>query len=215
MYRSRLEATLPVVVAGAAAPTGPLGSAGFEDVNKFAQDSSWLHEALRLYALYGVAVFALLLAVAWWSSRRTANPTKMAYVIWTAIGTLAALAINQPIASAVDERRPFVALPHVLVLISHGADPGFPSDHAVLAGAVAAGVFLVSARIGWVAVVAALLIAFARVYVGVHYPQDVMAGLALGGAVVLVGALLSRRLLTWLVVRAQATALAPLLVRDR
>ena len=46
--------------------------------------------------------------------------------------------------------------------------------------AMAAGLFLVSWRLGAVASVFAVLMAFARVYVGVHFPQDVMAGLAVG-----------------------------------
>ena len=80
------------------------------------------------------------------------------------------------------------------------ADPtrdfSFPSDHAVMAGAVAAGLLLVSRRLGLLAVVAALVMAFARVYIAAHYPWDVIAGLGLGAAVVVLGwVLLGRRLL--------------------
>lgn len=200
-----------VLAVAASSPSGPLGSVGFEDVNEFARDTGWLHEALRLYAVYGVAVFALLLVFAALAARRTGRAPKLAFAAWAVVGTMVAIAINQPIASAVDESRPFVALPHVLVLVKHGADPGFPSDHAVMAGAVAAGVFLVSRMLGWIAAAAALLIAFARVYVGVHYPQDVLAGLALGAVVVLLGALATRRVLSWLMGKALRTPLRPLL----
>ena len=63
---------------------------------------------------------------------------------------------------------PYDALPHVLVLVSRTTDFSFPSDHAVMSGAVAAGVLLANRRIGLVAVVAALAMCFTRVYVGVR-----------------------------------------------
>jgi hypothetical protein len=48
----------------------------------------------------------------------------------------------------------------------------------------------VDRRLGVVAVIAATMMAFTRVYVGAHYPFDVVAGLALGAGVVMLGRLL-------------------------
>ena len=53
-----------------------------------------------------------------------------------------------------------------------------------------------SRRLGLVAAAAAVLMAFARVYIAAHYPWDVLAGLALGAAVATLGWLLLRRPLT-------------------
>ncbi|TVT30568.1 phosphatase PAP2 family protein, partial [Amycolatopsis rhizosphaerae] len=94
-------------------------------------------------------------------------------------------------------------------------DPSFPSDHAVMAGAVTAGLFLVNRTLGWIGTVAALLMAFSRVYIAAHYPQDVLAGLLLGAAVVLLGFLLLRRTLVRLVGRAERTPLRPVLTAAR
>jgi membrane-associated phospholipid phosphatase len=66
------------------------------------------------------------------------------------------------------------------LLVDKTKDFSFPSDHATVAGAVAAGLFLVNRRLGLIAIIAALAMAFARVYVGAHYPGDVAAGLVLG-----------------------------------
>jgi len=54
--------------------------------------------------------------------------------------------------------------------------------------------------------------AFARVYVGAHYPHDVVVGLALGAAVVLVGRLLAQPVLTALTGRLVRTQLRPMLM---
>lgn len=92
-----------------------------------------------------------------------------------------ALILNQPLSHAVDRLRPFVAHPgiaHVLVARSH--DPSFPSDHATGGFALACGMFLYDRTIGTVLFALAAVLAFARVYVGVHYPGDVLAGAAIG-----------------------------------
>jgi undecaprenyl-diphosphatase len=128
---------------------------------------------------------------------------------------LLAVALNQPIVNGVHEARPYTVHPHILVLAHRSADFSFPSDHAVMTGAVAAGLWLVSRRLGAVATFAALLMAFVRVYIAAHYPHDVIAGLAFGAAVVLLGWLLLATLLTRLVAWLARTPPRPLLVDDR
>jgi len=60
----------------------------------------------------------------------------------------------------------------------------FPSDHAVMFSALAVGLCFVSWRMGLAALVYAILIvSFPRVYFGIHYPTDIIAGLALGALV--------------------------------
>jgi undecaprenyl-diphosphatase len=92
----------------------------------------------------------------------------------------AALGLAVVLANAVDRPRPFVAHPRIHAFLAHAADPGFPSDHATAAFAIA--VVLV-VRLGWAGVpvlVAALALAASRVLIGLHYPGDVLAGALIG-----------------------------------
>jgi membrane-associated phospholipid phosphatase len=186
----------------------------FGQVNDFARNTGWLHAPMLAYATYGVVLFAGLLLAGWWVARDK-GPRVMAAALWSGVATLVAVAANQPIVHHVHEARPYTIHPHILVLAHHSADFSFPSDHAVMAGAVTAGLWLVSKRLGAVAAVAALLMGVARVYIAAHYPHDVLAGLAFGAGVVLIGWLLLSRPLTWLVELLRRTPLRPLLFAGR
>ena len=183
----------------------------FLSVNDFARSTPWLHGPLVLYAGYGLVVFAGLLVAGWWIARKAGDPARMAAALWAPVGMLLALAVNQPIVAAVNESRPYASLPDILVLATPTTDPGFPSDHAMVAGAVTAGLFLVDRRLGWVTAAAAALMAFSRVYIAAHYPLDVVVGLLLGAAVSLAGYFLLHRVLLRMVLALQDTRLRPLL----
>jgi membrane-associated phospholipid phosphatase len=181
----------------------------FLTINEWAQDTPWLHGPLKAYAGYGVVLFGALLVVGYLVARRRRDLDLLTASLWAALAPLIAVALNQPIASGVNEPRPFAVFPHALLLGHRSADPSFTSDHATMAGAIAVGLLLVSRRLGAVASAAAVLMAFARVYVGAHYPVDVLAGLILGGAVTGLGWLLLRRPLRQLLA---AVARSPLRV---
>lgn len=181
----------------------------FLDVNHFAVSTGWLHGPMEAYATYGVGVFALLLVAGFWTARRR-DAAAVAAVLWALAGTVVAVGITQLVSHAVAEARPWQSLPHALILAGHQHDFSFPSDHAVMAGAVTAGLFIVSRRLGIISAVAAVVLCFARVYIGAHYPQDVAAGLLLGAAVVAIGYLLVRVPLRALVEWMARTPLRPL-----
>ena len=187
-----------------------MNTALFDRINAFARDTPGLHAVVAGYANYGVLVFAALLLAGWWTARHSGQPERMAAAVCAGAATLLAVAVNQPIVAAVAEARPYTTHPGILVLAHRSTDPSFPSDHAVMAGAAAAGLFLVSRTLGTVATVAALLMAFSRVYIAAHYPGDVVAGLVLGAAVALACYAVGRRLLTRGIVAASHSRLRPL-----
>jgi membrane-associated phospholipid phosphatase len=181
----------------------------YQPVNDFARQTGWLHGPVTAYATYGIVLFAGLLLMGWWLAR-AGSARAMAAALLAPISTVLAIAVNQPIVKQVAEVRPYVAHPTALVLVSRSADPSFPSDHATMTGAVAVGLLLVSWRIGLIAIVCAVLMAASRVYVGAHYPQDVVAGLILGAAVALLVYLALRVPITRLVIWLRTTKLKPL-----
>ncbi len=190
----------------------PVDRSWFLAVNSFARATPWLHDALRAYTTYGVVLFASLLVWSWWKTRGDRDLTTMAAALWAPAGVLLAVGLNQPLGNAVREARPYASLRHVEVLVARSSDFSFPSDHAVMAGAAVAGVWLVSRRLGLIAAAAAVLLAFSRVYVGAHYPGDVVAGLLFGLAVSVLGYLALRRILRSAVTAAARTPLRLLLV---
>lgn len=169
-------------------------------VNRIARHTPWAHGMVKGFATYGIVLFAVLLLIGLWSARHAADE-RLAKAGWAGVATLLAVAINQPIVQMVNEARPYATQHRILVLASRSTDPGFPSDHATMAGAAAFGLLLLSRRLGAIAIAAALVMSFSRVYIAAHYPLDVGAGLVLGGVIAVLGWALTRRLWIWLVQR--------------
>jgi undecaprenyl-diphosphatase len=91
-----------------------------------------------------------------------------------------ALVVAHFLSGAIGRARPFVTHPNAHLFLPHARDPGFPSDHATGAFAIAFALVLRNRVVGIVALVLALLLSFGRVALGVHYPSDVFAGAVLG-----------------------------------
>ncbi|MFN8179122.1 MAG: phosphatase PAP2 family protein [bacterium] len=154
----------------------------------------WVHPILdvvmvavttfKLWRLPLVAVLLLVLA-------RGKTPTRLA--ILSAV--LAVGVSDQLVANGVkpvfERARPFEVIPLARKLVD-AHDASFPSAHA--ANTFAAGVFLALRfrKMRWWILVLPALVAYSRVYVGVHYPSDVLAGALLGALVGTGFALLDR-----------------------
>ena len=66
------------------------------------------------------------------------------------------------------------------LLVDRPSSSSFPSTHSAWAFGAAAAIFMQHKRLGVAALIAAALIAFSRMYLFLHFPTDVLAGIALG-----------------------------------
>ena len=128
----------------------------------------------------GLLWIALAAALAAWRRRGVLAFTALAAAsVWSA--DLLALVLK----AIVERPRPFQALPHVEPLLHGTLGTSFPSGHAATSFAGATFLALAAPRLAPALFVLAAAVAYSRVYVGVHYPFDVVAGAVLGAAVAL------------------------------
>jgi undecaprenyl-diphosphatase len=109
------------------------------------------------------------------------------FVVLAIVGVVIADAIGTHIFKSWFSRsRPCIALENVRLLVGCTNLPSLPSNHAVNASVLATLAIREMPRLWLPAVGLTLLIGYSRVYVGVHYPLDVLVGSALGIAIALV-----------------------------
>ncbi|MFF4651869.1 phosphatase PAP2 family protein [Streptomyces sp. NPDC001380] len=183
------------------------------DVNGLARDApGWVDTAVSWVGEYGILLGLLALcATAWLRSRRRPDaPAAVAAVLWAPLAAGVAEVLNIPVRALVARPRPFVDHTGLDVLVSGKNDFSFASDHATMTMAVAVALLLVERRLGLLALLFALLEGFCRMYMGVHYPSDVLGGYALGTAVVLLLAPLATAVLVPLCRSVSRSAARPL-----
>lgn len=190
------------------------------DINGLAKDApSWLDRTMEFTGEYGIMLAMVLVVWCWWSVRRRGTAedsvTAVAGLIWAPLAAGIALLVNIPIRGFVERPRPFVDHRGIEVLVAGKTDYSFVSDHATMAMALAAGLFVAHRRFGFAAIGLALAEGFCRVYMGVHYPSDVVGGFALGTAVALLLAPLALALLTPVVSAAAGSDRIGRLVRSK
>ncbi|HDR9762071.1 TPA: phosphatase PAP2 family protein [Burkholderia cepacia ATCC 25416] len=95
---------------------------------------------------------------------------------------MVALGANQLIGLVWQHPRPFmIGLGHTF--IAHAPDSSFPSDHATVFASLALTLLPGGARtLGGLTLLAGLAVAWARVFLGVHFPLDMLAAVAVAGA---------------------------------
>lgn len=144
----------------------------FRDVNGLT-GNPFVDDVMKDAAQYLiVAVFAVVAVLCLLRLRaRSIRP-----VVATVVTLGVTFALSLLGAAVYPEKRPFQTH-HVHQLVAHAADQSFPSDHATAAFGIAFAVTLfLTWRWGIALFVAALLIGFARVYDGIHYPLDIAGG---------------------------------------
>ncbi|MFF3288990.1 phosphatase PAP2 family protein [Streptomyces sp. NPDC003023] len=168
----------------------------YRDILDFAHTTpSWVQHLAELWTEAGLLLFGVLFLVAWWRAR-TGDTRAIAHAVLAPLATAFGYVVSESLKSVVDEERPCRTVADAAASLVPCPPPGdwsFPSNHAAIAGAAAIALALAWPRIALLTVPMALLMAFSRVFVGVHYPHDVLTGLVAGAAVATVFVLLLLR----------------------
>jgi undecaprenyl-diphosphatase len=147
----------------------------FQLVNHLAVVYPYLNPVMRFLAQDGEYLFYLGVIFYWFTGRKE----NRWMVIQSLLAACVALGISGLIGDFLYRSRPFVTH-HVIQLIPHAANASFPSDHATGAFVIAASFWLFRKKGSWAWLALAAGVAFSRIWVGVHYPGDVVAGMLLG-----------------------------------
>lgn len=171
------------------------------NINGLAKDAPrWFDRVMEFVGEYGLLLAMVVLVLwCWWTVRRRGDESAAASVaglVWAPLAAGIAVLVNVPIRGFVERPRPFVDHQGLDVLVSGKSDFSFVSDHATLTMAMGVALFVTNRKFGLVGIGLALLEGFCRVYMGVHYPTDVVGGFALGTAVALLLSPLAMLLLT-------------------
>ncbi|MFI9629971.1 phosphatase PAP2 family protein [Streptomyces sp. NPDC052042] len=172
--------------------TAPL----YRDVTDFAHDMpSWVQHLAEVWTEFGLLVFGVLFITGWWRARRADEGT-LALAVLAPVATAFGYVVSEVLKSVVTEERPCRTVAGAmasLVPCPPVGDWSFPSNHSAIAGAAAVALAISRPRLAWLTVPMALLMAFSRVFVGVHYPHDVAVGLVMGALVSAAVVLVLRR----------------------
>jgi undecaprenyl-diphosphatase len=158
---------------------------------------------------------AVLMAVFWglWAAQPRQRPDLVAVLAIASLG----VAVARVLAAALPFRDRPLHLLRLDIRPPYGQSPqfldgwsSFPSDHALFFTALAAGFIIVNRPVG-LAVLGYVLafILLPRIYAGLHYPSDILAGMALGAGMVAVVIKPLTRLVTPLVKKAEARPFLP------
>ncbi|MEH7460199.1 undecaprenyl-diphosphatase, partial [Bacillus sp. JJ1127] len=148
----------------------------FQWINDVAGSSALLDKLMITITNSAPYVAILFMLILWFNNGKKEIALGKQYtVLYSVLSMGIALLINVLIHAVYYHPRPFITH-HVHQLIPHAADSSFVSDHSVLVFSIAFTFLLRREKLKYIALVWAILVGVSRIYVGVHYPADVIGG---------------------------------------
>ncbi|MFS0654111.1 undecaprenyl-diphosphatase [Bacillus sp. 179-C3.3 HS] len=151
----------------------------FQVIHGLAHHSDVLDQAMIFITKKAILVYALVLLICW----LLGNHNFKKHIFFSGVTGIVALIVNFAITLFYYEERPFVAH-KVDTLIPHSADASFPSDHTTGALALSLAIRSRHKKLGNILLVFGLLTGISRIWVGHHYPFDVLGSLIVSIVVV-------------------------------
>ncbi|EJR63268.1 hypothetical protein IIO_02365 [Bacillus cereus VD115] len=146
----------------------------FQWINNLAGTSTLLDKVMIVITNSAAYVAILFMLILWFNNGKRENAIRKQYtVLYTTLSVSIALLVNVLIHAVYYHPRPFVSH-DVHQLVPHAADSSFVSDHSVLVFSIACVFMLRGEKLKYVALIWAVLVGISRLYVGVHFPLDVI-----------------------------------------
>ena len=151
----------------------------FHLINNLSRQNIFLDNLMIFFAKYFfLIIFPLCVCYVFFKKSK-----RIAYLSF--VSAILILFINKLIEFFWSRPRPFMT-DSVNLLVKHKPDGSFPSDHASVSMAIAVMLFFVDKKIGLILIISSILIGISRIFCGLHYPLDILAGLFLGWLVSLI-----------------------------
>ncbi|MFF2755760.1 phosphatase PAP2 family protein [Psychrobacillus sp. NPDC058041] len=154
----------------------------FELINQFAGKNNLLDQTVILFSKYGLILLGLALLWLWFTKTGDKQENRKIVLLAFTIAVIA-LGIDKLIEITYFRPRPFVNHAVTLLVQKSNLDPSFPSNHSAGSFALAFAIFWKRKKMGTMLLTFAFFMAISRIYLGVHYPLDVMAGAIIALAV--------------------------------
>jgi undecaprenyl-diphosphatase len=152
----------------------------FGSITGIARDTTWLNTPMQLWTNAGLVVFAVLMVLGFLRARRR-DTAAMTLALAAPVAVVGAFAVAEVAKKLVAEVRPCYSVPHAYFVDACPVrtDYAFPSGHTTTAAATVAALWLLDRQLAKIAIGFALLEGFSRVYLGDHYPHDVLGAVVL------------------------------------
>lgn len=161
----------------------------FQLINNLARRWQWVDWLGVFFGDY--LGYFLILAAAFLLIKETTGKRQIYFFSLAALSVIFSRGIVvEAIRFFYERPRPFLVF-EIQPLINHQPTGSFPSGHAAAFFALALAVFYINKKWGWRFLAAALIIGLARIFTGVHWPLDILAGALIG----LLSAFFARKIL--------------------